>query len=347
MALKRKRNLKVDNTMKYSVCILHDLKSDELEDYVETRDTGMEADEEKEIHLQKIMQREAETIPLPRITTFVNPAREVYAVRKLKRRIKWSKDCTNTYIEDEADRSVKAEVCQADEQTDDNIEEIKRIKVNSQINKINNNNDNQNDNSHINKIVDDTFKLVIESRSMPTTVEQKVLEYVLRRTLIRYEVAGLSSYVCFRPRIFNPSFKPRRNELLITERLNRLGSELGTLTALCKALESRIESEKEKLKIEMELLRIYNIGESTKNDKRTIRKYLMGVTESRSTEMTAENVHRLMCDRERIRRLRMQKISGELFMEIECYKPAMEMMQYYERVGAEMDEAKQWKGVEE
>ena len=82
MVLKRKRNLKIDSNTVYSVFLLKDLDPDELEDYIENRDTGMEADEEKEIHLQNIIKGSENSIPLPVISKINNISRTFY--KKLK-----------------------------------------------------------------------------------------------------------------------------------------------------------------------------------------------------------------------------------------------------------------------
>lgn len=100
MGLKRKRNLKVDNTTNYAICILKELDTEYLEDYVKVHDSGMEAEEEKESQLQKIIQDQNGSIPLPIIKYVENPIRALYNTITLKKRIKWNKDCSNEYIED-------------------------------------------------------------------------------------------------------------------------------------------------------------------------------------------------------------------------------------------------------
>lgn len=336
MALKRKRNLKVDNVMNYSVFTLGDLKADDLEDYIESRDTGMEADEEKEVHLQKIIQQQARSIPLPRISHFDNPARKLYPPKRLPKHLKWSKDCPNRYIDDDIDKAVKLQAYKEFYKTKQgSVEDLKEVVLE---------NVNTDDTKRM-KLLEDSktdievmheyknariferaFQDVEEVPRAMVGKDPHILDFVTRRTLIRHELPGLSTYTCFRPRIFNPSFKPRRNESLIAERLCRMASELKTQDILCGLLLQRTEMESRKLELGMELLELYNSGDTPRNDKKTIKRHLLGVADRSGMEVSPENIFKMMTDRERLRRFKMQKVTTELYLEAEHSKTILEAL---------------------
>lgn len=99
MVPKRKRNVKIDTTVKYQVVNIEELDPNHLEEFtLPPLDTGMEAEEEKEIHLKKIIDSGSGSIPIPIILKIENPAKEFYEKKNLETRyINWSKDVKNHY----------------------------------------------------------------------------------------------------------------------------------------------------------------------------------------------------------------------------------------------------------
>ncbi|EED42427.1 hypothetical protein EBI_25902 [Enterocytozoon bieneusi H348] len=78
MTFKRKRNIKLDVLATYNVLLLETFSKDELEDYEEAKATGMEEDEEKEVHLREVMEDNKKSIPLPVITQIENECKKYY-----------------------------------------------------------------------------------------------------------------------------------------------------------------------------------------------------------------------------------------------------------------------------
>lgn len=107
MVYKRKRNVKIDNGNRYVVCRPGTVDVEALEEYVPpAMDTGMEADEEKEMHLKKIIEKGIGDIPIPVIAEVDNGARAGYGKYvQGSRYINWTEDARNEYLLDDADRT--------------------------------------------------------------------------------------------------------------------------------------------------------------------------------------------------------------------------------------------------
>lgn len=405
MALKRKRNLKVDVTAKYSVCLLKSLDGSDLEDYVETHDTGMEADEEKEIQLQSIMKGSGASIPLPIIAQVSNPARSLFSPTKFKCRIKWHKDVPNEYIGDAEEARALAQKLmhtgadQAENKHEDN--EVRPAPQNvpgandvsfnraaglfegTQVEKINGENfkgdserelgftgciDKQEELSsnagsnepgilhsvgdaenggkraktscsapniaengliEINKISEqfkqgfETFGNTLAAINMR---DGRLINYILNRTLLRYEKPGFEAYTCFRRRVFHPSFKSRRNELIMLEKLERMGAEFYALKDMCSAMQQKTEQEIRHLKLTSALVREYHIADLTKRLRRVYKRKILEVAENLPANKVPFNVHSIMQNRDKIAAVRKVQVNGELPLDVGCYRTIMNLL---------------------
>jgi hypothetical protein len=297
MVLKRKRNLKVDVTSIYSVFLLKDLDPDELEDYTENRDTGMEADEEKEIHLQNIIKGNEQSIPLPVIREINNRSRECYKkIEQEKRKIRWEKDCSNETI----------------------------ASSNLTINSIANNNtitQSPSSNFNPNPVL---LKIAGDNKNILTGKSDQLINYYLRRVLIRYEKQGYETYTCFRDRIFHPTFKSRRNEILMTEKISRLSNELNTLKELLKLNKEKSIENLKLIKITKKIIKKVSVLKLNKKQKKNIKRNLKeGLIKNNRLKM---NVFSIMTDREKIKNIKNYKFNSELILDIKYYEDIMRLV---------------------
>lgn len=331
MVLKRKRNLKIDPLATYSVLLLRDLNIDEIEDYVEVRDTGMEIDEEKEIHLQNIMKGEKKDIPLPVIKTIANTSRACYANKPLKRRIEWTKDCGNLYIEDNNDLSEEEKL---------NISEINNLKIKDQQTHPAHSEDasylkndvlnEENNTMNRTGIIDTAYlnygkliKNVGDDKTKQFGKSESLINFCLRRNIIRYEKHGFESYVCFRNRIFHPTFKSRRNEALMIEKIDRMGTELATLKSMCSLIKEKFKLEEESVRTTTEALKVISKIKLNKARRRSLRKLLVEGPSKISHTATPVSLHSLMLNREKIMAINSIKVSSELYLDIKYYNEVM------------------------
>lgn len=453
MVLKRKRNLKIDANTVYSVFLLKDLDPDELEDYVENRDTGMEADEEKEIHLQNIIKGSENSIPLPVIQEINNISRNYYKKIELSKEIEWKKDCKNEYIPTEEDKVVlEAKIennnntlkekkllnspnnqpkqngtelqntsppkvdnattseayslvdqdtlsnrIQTSQPVDVNNENmsyldivqtpthqlspndnqysylplnnkelesshnqiLKKFKANDHSNDLNNsplssNNENTDkDYSHVIElgksnelcITSDKDNSKLQKLSYPSNLDIPILlsnagenksflmgknddfvTFCLRRVLLRYEKSGFETYTCFRDRIFQPTFKSRRNEALMIEKISRMGVEFSTLSQLCKFYREKTLNELAVVKSTFEIVKKAEKLKLDKKQKKIVSKMLFeGLSKGKNANKRL-NLHMAMTDRDKIQNLRNFKTSSELFVDIKYYDIFMNLI---------------------
>lgn len=108
MVPKRKRNVKVDPAEKYQIVDLEELDFSNLEEFtLPPIDSGMEAEEEKELHLKKIIDSGSGHIPIPVIKEVENPAKDFYKSIELPHKyINWKEDVCNSYFMDENDNKL-------------------------------------------------------------------------------------------------------------------------------------------------------------------------------------------------------------------------------------------------
>lgn len=369
MVLKRKRNLKIDTSISYAVFLVRDLDINETEDYIENRDTGMEADEEKEVHLQNIMKGTGDNIPIPVICEIENESRKHYKKRELKKRIIWEKDCTNEYIETEQDIEIENKLKESIEDSKQLFvkEDLKQpqtepkqsfIPIESFFNK-----SSENMTSHPVRISESLIKIVEHEsteniphseypkyqlnsykyerkkstfqdlirkigndKNLIVNKNEDLINYCLRRTLIRYEKNGYEAYTCFRDRIFNPTFKSRRNETLMYEKINRMGTEFNTMRKMCQLQIEKCQKEYQMYEKTFEIIDYLNkIEMNEKKKKQMIKMMFRGQEEDRIVQ-TKPKIFDLMVDRQKIVNLRNMKSSTELFLEIKYYNEVMSLV---------------------
>lgn len=275
MVYKRKRNVRIDNSLKYPVRRLDSLDGLALEEYVPPAlDTGMEADEEKELHLRKIIERGAGDIPIPVITEVLNPARELYGRYTYRNRyVRWVEDAGNEYLLDAEDRKF----CR-----DSGIgeEEFSR-----------------------------SMSMISNEHSLEKGTEKKLVDVVIPKMLIRDERFNFPSYVCFRRRVIKPSRRSRRSEELSREKIERMWTEFYLLDTLCELSLQRNRLEQSLEEVELELFNsAYVMMKSSgrKYRKRMSRRLLMIPSEDRKARAVGPcgNINDLIFDRVRIRGLK-------------------------------------------
>lgn len=305
MVLKRKRNLKVDPSHVYSVYNLRDINLEEAEDYIEQRDTGMEADEEKEVHLQNIIKGNDKDIPIPVI-------REVLDSDTLfpKRTTTEEDDSVNRYIKTEEEVEIP----------EDTVELIKKVGE--------------------------------DKRYAP--VDESLALQLLKRTIVRYERSGFENYSCFRNRIFTPTFKARKNEGVMVEKLNRMGVELTTLGVMTGLLKQKLLLEVKSLELTVGGVReLTKLNRSISNRDRSIsnRDGISNRGEKELTKLSGNsiskgvrrrlakkftrglmklkepiNVESMTTNRDKINMFHNRRISTELYLDIKHYSEIMKLI---------------------
>ncbi|KAI5169474.1 hypothetical protein PAEPH01_0746 [Pancytospora epiphaga] len=369
MGLKRKRNLKVDLITKYNVFILSELHSEYLEDYIEARDTGMEADEEKEIQLQKIIQENGGNIPLPVIAQVENPVRKFYGPVSTKERIRWSNDVPNECIEDQGEIrkidelfSLSGQACvgtapeiEGGERVDSTEPENMAVyqeqginikKVASADSTPQSTGQSLNDITIEEEDIDgliavnnasenirNAFLLFGDSSTAISNRNERLIEYILHKVIIRYERVGYEAYTCFRRRIFHPTFKSRRNEAIMLEKLERMSAEFYALEDLCSMLLEKTELESKYLRQTNRLVKAYHDVDMPKKFKRKYRKRILGIVEASAPSRLSLNVHATMTNRDKIAYLRNIKPGTDLPLDVN----------YHSKIGPFLEEG-EWKG---
>ncbi|ADM11716.1 uncharacterized protein Eint_061090 [Encephalitozoon intestinalis ATCC 50506] len=274
MVYKRKRNVKIDNGLPYAIYKPGSFDVSSLEEYVPpSLDTGMEADEEKELHLKKIMEGEKGNIPIPVITKVDNPAREIYGKYVPKRKyVEWIGDAENEYLMNNEDRRICKE---------SGVDEKQFYGILSTIS-------NKQD--------------LLEGK-------EKFSRMVASRILIRNEKFNPLAYVCFRKRIIKPSRRSRRSEELSKEKVERMWKELHLLEALCKLYGKRNKLERDLEDVECSLLETFCLlmkNSSRKARKKMGRKILdrHGKSPKDGVVCASGTIGDIMFDRTRIRLLK-------------------------------------------
>lgn len=143
----------------------------------------------------------------------------------------------------------------------------------------------------------------------------KLVEFVLNRVLLRYDRGDSEPYVCFRRRIFHPTFKSRRNESVMFEKLERMSNEFNSLRMLCDSLHEKCAMESEYLAETSSILQAFHSIKLTKKQKKMYRKRILGIPDENSFIQTTFNVHSIMTNRNKIAVLRNIKVLPELFID--------------------------------
>lgn len=351
MVIKRKRNLKIDVTTNYSVFLLRDLIQEELEDYVENRDTGMEAEEEKEIHLQNVIKGTGKEIPLPVIVEVENPSRAFYDKKKFKEKIFWEKDCGNEYVETkddlEAEKEMllkikeepKKEIPQAKESSFFSIDTLSLFssvfeKKEENQNRVLESSQSAETKDHSADKSPICFKEIIKrignEKNTAIAKNEDISNFCLRKTLLRYEKPGYETYICFRDRIFNPTFKSRRNEVLMFEKINRMGTEFNTIKVLCQLYREKCEKEYEMYKRTSKIIKKILESNMSRKKRSLLVKLMFTSVDRTVAARNRANIEDLMVDRQKIITMRSMKSSNELFLDIKYYNEIMNMIRSHE-----------------
>lgn len=368
MVLKRKRNLKIDVTATYSVYLLRDLDYDEIEDYVENRDTGMEAEEEKEVPLQNVIRGMTCGIPIPIIVETENLSRSFFSEKHLKKKIVWERDCSNEYIEDKSPEEAEiwaklgVVVGKCGSQGNLNIESNSFIPIesvgifNSRISEAGlaglqppriqdsfirvteregSNSPIQSRHPVSNSMyrmdikrpeLKDVIKRIGNDKNAYPIKDDTVLAFCLRKTLLRYERDGFEAYTCFRDRIFNPTFKSRRNEALMFEKINRMGMEFNTLKKMCELYKEKCMLENRMQQQMIQVFRRVWKSKISKSKKKALVKMMYRFPEKGPGAAMKVNVYDIMTDRQKMVNVRNMKSTHELYLDIKYYNEVMSLI---------------------
>ncbi|OQS54256.1 hypothetical protein EHP00_925 [Ecytonucleospora hepatopenaei] len=259
MSFKRKRNIKFDPLNTYNVFFLDTFDTEEIEDYVETKATGMEEDEEKEIQLQNVIRGKDKEIPLPVFSKIERKCKYMHQV--LKNFINIQKDVENKYILSKEDKKELNQIKKYKEQV--NLGSFK-IKTNGGLVLIYECDaqktlecvpPEQLTNAYDFETAVKTFGEDVKYCN--SVKNNQFVDFVLRKTLIRYEKKGFEAYTCFKPRIIMPKMKSRKNEQQTIEKLQRMYNEFLYIEKSCEIQKSIIEKEQEVLSDKFYLIENY------------------------------------------------------------------------------------------
>lgn len=370
----------MDPMTNYSVYLLRDLDHDDIEDYIENRDTGMEAEEEKEIHLQDIIKGTGTDIPLPVIVEINNTSRSLFSKKELKKKINWETDCDNEYIENKQDLEIEKQLLSNIKETTQKasasgtlsaekspfvpietlsfFNKLADTTVNSQSPPCQERNDpvikvvendsrmegnlhSQYSEHHKEQVSSclykpdtkalcfkDVIKKIGNNKSLFSFKNEEITSFCLKKTLIRYEKAGFEAYTCFRDRIFNPTFKSRRNEALMYEKINRMGIEFNTLKNLCGLYREKCNKEYDVYKKTFKIVKELSRSSFNKKKKRLLVKLFFSPVNADTAARKRLNIHELMTDRQKIVNLKNIKSSNELYIDIKYYNDILNIMKY-------------------
>ena len=216
--IKRKRNKKLENDIKYNVLSIGDADPELLETFKlnNLNHAGMEADEEREHHLKNIITRGAGEIPTPVVSRQpIRTKHELY--RRPKEYIKWEADVPNVFLVEKSDRAFLGSA----------------------------------------GISEEAFLSVVDPASRSGDTDSRIKEYLGRRTLkVAGEDAQSDAYACFRKRVPKNARKSRRNEAAVSEKLRKMWIELSVLESLYMLHHKRCELEREYLECSRQILRM-------------------------------------------------------------------------------------------
>ncbi|KAL6121488.1 hypothetical protein NUSPORA_01575 [Nucleospora cyclopteri] len=247
MSFKRKRNIKFEITGTYSVFMLDAINNDELEDYEEIKATGMEEEEEKELHLRKVIEGQNKSIPLPVIENIENPCEKYYKKTHIDHFINWQDDVKNIYVESKEDIKILNEMKKKEPEIEQgsikilSLNFIECVKETSLASK--------NMSSFLTDSVQ-CFDLEAavkcfgdEQKNYGQIKNRDFVDFVLRRCLIRHEKFSYEAYICFKPRVLLPKIKSRKNENHTAEKLTQLHEEFEDIRTLCLISRRRMKIE--------------------------------------------------------------------------------------------------------
>ncbi|KAI5149619.1 hypothetical protein ENBRE01_1015, partial [Enteropsectra breve] len=332
---------KVDTSTAYRIFKISDLADTELEDYVEVRDTGMEADEEKEEHLQRIIQGRGRDIPIPVVKEISNPARALYKNKKIKKIVIWNKDCENEYILTELDKNVSDHLVEQFNVashnaplTINNILHITENRVGSSMSEkdaIFNMTNEQLYSMEKIRAVKNTpqnapsvnliamFGQVGESSPTAKEPVPGIIDFVMNRILVRYDRNGHEAYSCFRKRVFYPTFKFYRNEALVGDKLARLGGELSGFKKCANFYLEKLKYQEIFLRQTDQLIETFrglrNSNEIAKKELKKYYKKILCLPEEHTAKALTMDTHAMMINRTKIACMRQMAMKYNLLVD--------------------------------
>ncbi|KAM0672122.1 hypothetical protein OCOL_000776 [Ordospora colligata] len=270
MVYKRKRNVKIDNSKSYVIYKPGSTDSLFLEEYIPLAlDTGMEADEEKEVHLKSIIEEGKGDIPIPVIVDVDNPARKEYGKYIVpKKYVEWFGDASNEYFVNDNDEKCCREMGISKERLQELL-------------------------------------LTIARDQCVSNENREFVEIASSRILVRSDKLDSPAYICFRRRIVKPNRRSRKCEEQSKEKVERMWAELYLLEKLCKLYYNKNMLEREFEEVEEELVKAaYTLmKDSTKSIKKKIARKIRGDA-IKPSEGTNSGREGLLFDRLRIKALK-------------------------------------------
>lgn len=232
--LKRRRNKKLEHEVKYDVVMDTEVDAEMLETYKAANiSTGMEAEEEKEHHLRKIITHGCGDIPTPVISVQEDYIR-YGEYRRPKEFVKWSDDVPNevVLVEDYDTEFMK---------------------------------------SH--GVGENELHALLEDPTKNNDAPQELQSYASRRVVkIINDESLLDAYICFRRRTHKLPRKSRRSEANINERLRRMWVELNALKKLYELHLKRCELSREYVECSRDIVNIGASLDSESRLRRKIQK---------------------------------------------------------------------------
>ena len=285
---KRKKNVKIDSTEKFEVIDTEDLDPLYLDEFtLPPIDSGMEAEEEKEVHLKKIIEQKTGEIPVPVIFETENLFVKKYIHPETY--VKYHKDVNIEYCKSEEDKNLMLSY-------NINEEEYNLII------------------QHIKKEIDGSKRVSSEDNILyENEVYKTVYDAIKYKFLLREDLNESSSYVCFRKRIIKPSRKNRRSETQAKEKISRLYTEFNLIQTMCDLSKKKHEIDNEILKNDLEIInKVNEITSKYENTKNKIRNVLNCKERTKKNFVLQGDIfHNILYNRDNIKALK-RKLNSKL-----------------------------------
>ncbi|ELA47141.1 hypothetical protein VCUG_01414 [Vavraia culicis subsp. floridensis] len=227
MFSKRIRNKKLETNRQHMVYYADELDQSLLLDYVHTNlKTGVEQDEEKEIHLKKLLESGKGNIVIPNITVSTDKIREYGEYRPPEKYIKYESDVSNEYVLQEEDRRFleHEKIEMAD------FQNVIRAIGTKEYEKLEN-----------------------------SEVKERITNYYSKRTVKVIGNDDYDAYLCFRKRTNVPGRKTRRSEASTLEKLKRAYLEFSYIDKLLSLKNEQQKLNEEILSIDYEISGITDV----------------------------------------------------------------------------------------
>ncbi|KAF7682568.1 Enhancer of polycomb-like protein 1 [Astathelohania contejeani] len=235
MIAKRIRNKKLENEIKYKIYRNTEINKDLTAAYTANNiSSGMEQEEEKELHLKEVIAGKQDAIPLPQIDMVDNIV-EYTPYKRCKEMIRYDEDVPNKYIMTADDlKYCKSVDCTVDEFNDAVL-----------------------------LLQSGNYEGMILSEKM-----ENLKDYILKRIIKNKGDEKFDAYVCFRKRTIKQARKSRKSEGLYLEKLKRMQLEVYLINKMMELKKLQCEKEKKLLWYKQELLGLCSSIGDTKSRKR-------------------------------------------------------------------------------